>query len=287
MKCPKCGREYGGGKAFCDVDGSFLVASDAGTGANEPDALRPGIATPPIQQEDDITSPPVDLDPEITEQAPRMVEPLGSAVDDANARLRAADVTYAAPPTPRHRLNVPLPPPGAPVPPQYAPARPHPPAKGSSNPWKVAFLAMIGVLAIGGILFWLLRSNPNAQNSNTPAMTPDPNSSPVVPASPPTGSDESNVPTVATPPPYTDPNANTSPSPTPTPLETPSNVNLPPPDNGNLPPPPATPRNTNSNSNNNSPGGGPPPVTPRPSPGGATPRPAPTPRQAQPVLPPG
>jgi hypothetical protein len=285
MKCPKCGREYGGGKAFCDVDGSFLVAGDAGAVANEPDALRPGIATPLPVPEDDIPPPPVDLNSEITQQAPpRMVEPIEPAADDdPNARLRAADVTI---PAPRHRLNVPLPPRGAPVPPQYAPARPHPPAKGS-NPWKVAFLAMIGVLAIGGILFWLLRNNPNAQNTNTPPLTADPNGSPVVPASPPTGADETNVPTVATPPPYTDANVNAPATPTPMPLETPVNANLPPPDNSNLPPPSPTPRNSNGNSNNNNSPGGTPPATPRPSPGAAaTPRPNPTARPTQPAGPP-
>lgn len=285
MKCPKCGREYDGTKAYCDVDGTFLVSGESSPAANEPDAVSPGFAPPPPVP-DDAVPPPVDLTSEITQQAPpRMVEPIAPSVDDVNARLRAADVTYR--PEPRHRLNVPLPPSGAPVPHQYAPARPHPPAQGSSNPWKVAFLAMIGVLAIGGILFWLLRSNPNATNANTPPLASDPSASPVVPASPPTGTDESQVPTVATPPPYTDANANNSPSPTPTPVASP-NVDLPPPDNTNLPTPVPTPKNTNqnSNSNNNSPGA-PPPATPRPSPATtAPPRPNPTARPIQPAGPP-
>lgn len=267
MKCPKCGRVYADTVAFCPVDDAVLVVTESSLRANEPDALRPGAFAStdasagndsPIDEE--ITAPP---------EAPRWVEPIPS---DEDEQITQVSERSAAPlPPPRTRMEVPMTPPPPPV--NYVPARPHP-AAPNSNPWKVAFLAMLGVLAIGAILFYLLRNNPNAQNSNTPPLVADPNSSPLLTASPPNGQGEISAPTVASPPPYSgDSNVNASTTPTPTSSPVNSNVDLPP-----ITPTPTatpTPKNQNQNSANSNSSPTPTPAT-RPSPVGTPKPPTPT-----------
>ena len=266
MKCPKCGRVYADTVAFCPVDDAVLVVTESSLRANEPDALKPGAFASTVAStgnespiDEEITAPP---------EAPRWVEPIST---DEDEQVTQVSERPAAPlPPPRTRMEVPMtPPPPPPV--NYVPARPHPPAS-SSNPWKVAFLAMLGVLAIGAILFYLLRNNPNVQNSNTPPLVADPNASPLLTTSPPNGQGEVSAPTVASPPPYgsnSNVNANMTPTPTSSPVN--SNVDVPP----ITPTPTATPtppKNQNGNSNSSP---TPTPVT-RPSPAGTPKPPAPS-----------
>jgi hypothetical protein len=214
MKCPKCGRVWADGVAFCPVDDTALLAGEA-AGSGEPDQVRPGAAAPPPAAFTDEVSAPPRVNGETTETSPpRMVEPIS---EDPEQTWVSPKSTYVTEPerTRSARMNVPL----APPPVSYI-APPQHPSAANSNPWKVAFLAMLGVLAIGAILFTLLRNNPNVQNSNLAPLTPDPNGSPVLTSSPPNGQNEISVPTVASPPPYTGPEVN--PSVTPTPLASPT-----------------------------------------------------------------
>lgn len=263
MKCPKCGRVYADTVAFCPVDDAVLVVTESSLRANEPDAVQPGAFASTVAS----TGSKLPIDEEITAppEAPRWVEPI--APDDDEQVTQVSERTTGIVPPPHTRMNVPIAPPPPPV--NYVPARPHP-AAPNSNPWKVAFLAMLGVLAIGAILFYLLRSNPNAQNSNTPPLVADPNGSPVLTASPANGQGEISAPTVASPPPYGgDTNVNANVSTTPTPSSSPVNTNEELPPGISTPTPtPTPPKNQNGNSNSSP---TPTPVT-RPSPGG-TPRP--------------
>ena len=269
MKCPKCGRVWADTVAFCPVDDAVLLASEGEVKPDEPGGVQPGIAATVASADDDI---PTTFD--TTPLAPpRMVEPR-TPEDDADTIVRPKS-TYvtAQDPEMRTRMNLPIPPP---PPVTYAPAHPHPPAS-SSNPWKVAFLAMLGVLAIGGILFWLLRGNPNASNQNTAPLVADPNGSPMLTASPPTGAPETSAPLVATPPPYEGANANTAVTPTPLP-PTNVNANVDVPRETPTPTPSPSPRNNNQNANTT--------VSPTPTPRTApkaTPSPTPMGRSTPPI----
>jgi serine/threonine-protein kinase len=82
------------------------------------------------------------------------------------------------------------------VEPEYAPLpNDLPPPPSGFNPWKVLIPSMIGLLVIFGVIYAFSRNTQPA--AGTPAGTTlaaDPNSSPVEPASPATGSPESNLP---------------------------------------------------------------------------------------------
>ena len=270
MKCPKCGRVWADGVAFCPVDDTALLPGDV-AGAGEPDQVRPAAAPPAAVFTEEVSAP-AGLNGETTETAPpRMVEPIP---DDPEQTWVSPKSTYVSEPerTRSARMNVPV----APPPVSYI-APPQHPSAANSNPWKVAFLAMLGVLAIGAILFTLLRNNPNVQNSNLAPLTPDPNSSPVLTASPPNGQNEIGAPTVASPPPYG--GAEVNPSVTPTPLPTVS-PELPNPTPSITPTP--TPRSTTPP--NPEPEDTLPPL-PRATPGN-TPRPTPMPRSSPAATPP-
>ncbi|MBC7911438.1 MAG: protein kinase, partial [Pyrinomonadaceae bacterium] len=87
---------------------------------------------------------------------------------------------------------------------------PAPPAN-NVNSWKMAVIALVGMIAIGGALYAFTRSQ-TTNEQQTPPLTVDPNGQPVQPAAPPTGGGEQgiapNVPAPANT--NTNTNANTS-----------------------------------------------------------------------------
>src|SRR6185295_13804898 len=94
MKCPKCGRVWADGVAFCPVDDSALLPGE-GASSNEPDQVRPGAAAPPPAAFTDEMSAPADLN-ETTETAPpRMVEPIP---DDPEQTWVSPKSTYVTEP---------------------------------------------------------------------------------------------------------------------------------------------------------------------------------------------
>jgi serine/threonine protein kinase len=72
---------------------------------------------------------------------------------------------------------------------------PPPPAPQSnnSNSWKMAAIALVGVLVIGGVLYALTSRRQPANDQQTPPLTVDPNGQPVQPAAPPTGRNEQGI----------------------------------------------------------------------------------------------
>lgn len=66
------------------------------------------------------------------------------------------------------------------------------PQSRSANSWRMAALALLGVVIIGGILFAMSRNRPTT-DQGTPPLTADPNSQPVKPAGPPTGQAERDI----------------------------------------------------------------------------------------------
>ncbi len=86
---------------------------------------------------------------------------------------------------------------------------PPPPQSGNSNSWKMAAIALVGVLVVGGVLYSLTRGRPNANEQQTPPLTVDPNGQPVQPAAPPTGRNEQGI-TPNAPATSTNANSNTS-----------------------------------------------------------------------------
>jgi serine/threonine-protein kinase len=126
---------------------------------------------------------------------------------------------------------------------------PSPPPSNSSNSWKLAAIALVGVLVIGGVLYALTSRRPNANDQQTPPLTADPNGQPVQPAPPPTGRNEQGITPNA---PQTPANANSntgvstsnSNQNTELPLTPPDNTN----DSGN-----ANTQNNNSSENSNKP----------------------------------
>lgn len=103
------------------------------------------------------------------------------------------------------------------VEPAYEPLPNDMPPPSSFNPWRVLIPSMVGLLVIFGVIYAFSRNNQPA--SGTPAGTTlaaDPNSSPVEPASPATGSPEANLPMGGTTlPDNSNQNVNASPSTTP------------------------------------------------------------------------
>lgn len=162
------------------------------------------------------------------------------------------------------------------------PPMPPPP---QSNPWKAAFFALLGVVAISAILFAMLRGRGANENSNIPPLNADPNANAMQPVGTPTGVAE-NINTNPYPqdanmnmngnmngqpypypyPPYPEVNMNANGNTNINP-----NVNT----NANMKPSPS-PANTNTNTNINANTNVSPTPTPRPS-ATPTPRPSATP----------
>jgi len=88
-------------------------------------------------------------------------------------------------------VTVVYPSPSVRMPPQVASA---PAAESNAaNSWKIAAIALIGVLILGGVLYGMLRNRPASADKVTPPLTADPNSQPVKPAGPPTGQAERDI----------------------------------------------------------------------------------------------
>ncbi|HZI46786.1 MAG TPA: protein kinase [Pyrinomonadaceae bacterium] len=131
------------------------------------------------------------------------------------------------------------------------------------NPWRVMIPAVIVLIAVFGVVFFLTRSNSSGtadQTQGQPGLQADPNSQPVQPSGTPTGEIENDVRPVTVPSPT--PTASPSTRPTPSATEIPATVTG---DFGN--------ENTNRNSNRNAnrsvqptPDQSEPPPPPRPSP---------------------
>lgn len=62
-----------------------------------------------------------------------------------------------------------------------------------ANSWRLAALALLGVVIIGGILFAMTRNRPANPNQASPPLTADPHGQPVKPVGPPTGEAEQNI----------------------------------------------------------------------------------------------
>ncbi len=71
------------------------------------------------------------------------------------------------------------------------PVPPPPPAEGWKA-WRMAFIALAGLIIIGGVLYALMSRRPEV-DAQTPPLTVDPNSQPVQPGSRPTGQSEQGI----------------------------------------------------------------------------------------------
>ncbi|HEY5883556.1 MAG TPA: protein kinase [Pyrinomonadaceae bacterium] len=92
----------------------------------------------------------------------------------------------------RKRETTPMSPPPLPS----SPAVEQIPPASSFNPWKILVPSAIGLLVVFGVIFLFTRNSPPATQA-TPSASPlvaDPNSQPVEPASPATGSSEAGIP---------------------------------------------------------------------------------------------
>lgn len=284
--CPMCGREYPDYKSYCDIDESPLTSAAGlpnASQAGEPESVTPlrkvereteeNLATVESVSEEEL---PFE---ENSEAQPQMVEWVGGAETPSDRVSQIDDEETVV--TPKEEVREELQDdragfrPVGTMPPHYnMPPMPPPP---QSNPWKAAFFALLGVVAISGIMFALLRGkNPNANNPN---MNMDPNANMMQPVGPATGGYEN---TNGMPYPQQNTNMNNMNMPYPTYSPYPE-VNI----NGNM----NMPMNVNMNANANanvrpSPTATPTPTpapsptatttpTPRPSPTG-TPRPSPT-----------
>ena len=95
------------------------------------------------------------------------------------------------------------------------------PPPSSFNPWKVLIPSMIGLLVIFGVIYALSRNpEPTGVSPTGSTLAADPNSSPVEPATPPTGQAEAGLPAGGT----TNQSANTNENASVLPSETPSDV---------------------------------------------------------------
>jgi serine/threonine-protein kinase len=95
----------------------------------------------------------------------------------------------------------------------YEESRPAPAPASGFNPWKILIPAAVGLLVIFGVIFAFTRnSQPPTEVTPGSGLAADPNSQPVVPATPPTGAAEVGIPTAGA----TNQNANTAASPSPT-----------------------------------------------------------------------
>jgi len=147
------------------------------------------------------------------------------------------------------------------------------------NPWRVMIPAVIVLVAVFGVVFFLTRSNtPVDQTQSQPGLQADPNSQAVQPTGTPTGQSESNIQSVTVP----------SPTATPTTRPTPAATEVPATVNGNFGSNENSNRGGNRNSNRSSQPtpeeSEPPPPPPKPSPTirtvpKATPEPVASPNQ--------
>lgn len=150
-----------------------------------------------------------------------------------------------------------------------------PPPPSSFNPWKVLIPSMIGLLVIFGVIYAFTRNSQPTNATTGPALTADPNSSPVEAASPATGESEAGLPAGGTTntSANTNANADASPSPeigaSPESVEANSNANESTNENSNRKPPLPSPTHSVDED--------PPPPSPA-----ATKPPLPKPTQAQP-----
>jgi serine/threonine-protein kinase len=127
----------------------------------------------------------------------------------------------------RRRVTTPI----APVaPPPEAPSfatplsDPAPTPSAGFNPWKVLIPAMIGLVVIFGVIYALSRNSQSTNATTAPStLTADPNSSPVEPAKPPTGSPEAGIPSGGATNPAANANVNTNTA-SPAATENPDNI---------------------------------------------------------------
>jgi hypothetical protein len=119
---------------------------------------------------------------------------------------------------------------------------PAPTTISSFNPWKVLIPAMVGLLLVFGMIYAFTRNSTPSPTATGSGLTADPNSSPVEPATPPTGNSEAGIPAGGTTnqSATTNPNANVSPSPVENFTPADSNTNS------------STSANTNESANDNS-----------------------------------
>jgi serine/threonine-protein kinase len=87
------------------------------------------------------------------------------------------------------------------------PVPPQPRAEGWKA-WRMAFIALAGMIVIGGVLYALLSKRP-AVDAQTPPLTVDPNSQPVQPGSRPSGQSEQGI-APNSPPTTSNPNTNSN-----------------------------------------------------------------------------
>lgn len=140
---------------------------------------------------------------------------------------------------------------------EYETVAPPPAPAESVNSWKMALIALVGLLVIGGVVYALISSRQNTNEQQTPPLMPDANSQPVQTTAPPTGQSEQGIaPNV----PATNANANantnssntnqnTNTEPPPPPGDGNANGNDNSQQNNNSDEPPPPPSNSNSNTN--------------------------------------
>ncbi|HLO00791.1 MAG TPA: hypothetical protein VK208_20195, partial [Pyrinomonadaceae bacterium] len=115
-----------------------------------------------------------------------------------------------------------------------------PPPAAAFNPWKVLVPSLIGLIVIFGVIYALSRnSQPSGTTTTGSTLAADPNSSPVEPATPPTGESEAGIPAGGTTNQAANTNANANTSASPLAADTPTDVN-------------ELDANTNENTNENS-----------------------------------
>ena len=106
-------------------------------------------------------------------------EPTGEvpAEDDEQTLVRSRTPAYVPPPEP-------------------PPIRPQPAAPVHGfNPWRILIPSLAGLLVVFAVIYAFTRtSQPTANPSQVPTLSPDPNSQSVQPASPPTGQNERGIP---------------------------------------------------------------------------------------------
>ena len=121
------------------------------------------------------TAPPVTI--------PRVEAPVDDIDEETLVRQRYTQPM--APPPVEEEIPHVVPRPVMPLP---------PPPSSSFNPWKILVPSVIGLLVLFGVIYALSRnSQPAAATPTGSSLTADPNSSPVEPASPPTGSPEAGI----------------------------------------------------------------------------------------------
>jgi hypothetical protein len=99
------------------------------------------------------------------------------------------------------------------------------PSIASFNPWKILIPSVIGLLVIFGVIYALSREpQPTGAAPSGSPLAADPNSSPVEPATPPTGQSEAGIPSGGTTNQTSNTNLNANTSATPEPGASPADV---------------------------------------------------------------